>query len=151
MSPTNGNVDVKLNDKKIRTFFENGSCEVEYKYGNYENYKTNKITVAVDWINETVKPQIESLVANISKWTNSDVVLTVTANDGNSGHDLTYSWDEGETYGTDTTKTVTTNGTYYVYVKNSIGSVFGQSIVISNIDKDAPYIGKIEKSTESFN
>ena len=147
MSPTNGNVDVKLNDEKVYTFFENGSCEIEYTYGNYN---TNKITVTVDWINETVKPQIESLVANISKWTNSDVVLTVTANDGNSGHDLTYSWDEGETYGTDTTKTVTTNGTYYVYVKNSIGSVFGQSIVINNIDKVAPYIGKIEKSTESL-
>ena len=150
MSPTNGNVDVKLNDKKIRTFFENGSCEVEYKYGNYENYKTNKITVAVDWINETVRPQIESLVANTTKWTNSDVVLTVTANDGDSGHNLTYSWDEGKTYGTDTTKTVTTNGTYYVYVKNSIGSVSGQSIVIGNIDKDAPYIWNIEKSTESL-
>ena len=150
MSPTNGNVDVKLNDKKIRTFFENGSCEVEYKYGNYGNYKTNKITVAVDWINETVRPQIESLVANTTKWTNSDVVLTVTANDGNSGHNLTYSWDEGKTYGTDTTKTVTTNGTYYVYVKNSIGSVLGQSIVIGNIDKDAPYIWNIEKSTESL-
>ena len=147
MSTTNGNVDVKLNDKKIRTFFENGSCEVEYKYGNY---KTNKITVAVDWINETVRPQIESLVANTTKWTNSDVVLTVTANDGNSGHNLTYSWDEGKTYGTDATKTVTTNGTYYVYVKNSIGSVSGQSIVIGNIDKDAPYIWKIEKSTESL-
>ena len=150
MSTTNGNVDVKLNDKKIRTFFENGSCEVEYKYGNYGNYKTNKITVAVDWINETVRPQIESLVANTTKWTNSDVVLTVTANDGNSGHNLTYSWDEGKTYGTDATKTVTTNGTYYVYVKNSIGSVSGQSIVIGNIDKDAPYIWKIEKSTESL-
>lgn len=134
MSTTNGNVDVKLNDKKIRTFFENGSCEVEYKYGNYGNYKTNKITVAVDWINETVRQQIESLVANTTKWTNSDVVLTVTANDGNSGHNLTYSWDEGKTWTSEKTKTITENGKYVVYVKDALGNVSNREIVVSEIE-----------------
>lgn len=51
------------------------------------------------------------------------VKLTAVAYDEYSGlHDEAYSWDRGVTYGTDSTKVVTENGTYQITVRDKAGN-----------------------------
>ena len=110
--------------------------------GNITTY--NKIV-----INKIDKnaPTISSVVKNPGTWTTENVTLTVTATDAGSGlHSSAYSFDGGSTWQTANTKTYTnnTNG-IIIKVRDVLGNTATyQTINITNIDKTAPIISKVE-------
>ena len=110
--------------------------------GNITTY--NKIV-----INKIDKnaPTISSVVKNPGTWTRGNVTLTVTATDAGSGlHSSAYSFDGGSTWQTANTKTYTnnTNG-IIIKVRDVLGNTATyQTINITNIDKTAPIISKVE-------
>ena len=110
--------------------------------GNITTY--NKIV-----INKIDKnaPTISSVVKNPGTWTTGNVTLTVTAADAGSGlHSSAYSFDGGSTWQTANTKTYTnnTNG-IIIKVRDVLGNTATyQTINITNIDKTAPIISKVE-------
>ena len=110
--------------------------------GNITTY--NKIV-----INKIDKnaPTISSVVKNPGTWTTGNVTLTVTATDAGCGlHSSAYSFDGGSTWQTANTKTYTnnTNG-IIIKVRDVLGNTATyQTINITNIDKTAPIISKVE-------
>ena len=110
--------------------------------GNITTY--NKIV-----INKIDKnaPTISSVVKNPGTWTTGNVTLTVTAADAGSGlHSSAYSFDGGSTWQTANTKTYTnnTNG-IVIKVRDALGNTATyQTINITNIDRTAPIISKVE-------
>ena len=96
-------------------------------------------------------PTISALSLNTKEWTKGNVTLTVKATDSGSGlAEKAYSWDGKKTWGITTTKTVSANGTYTVYVKDKLGNIASKSIKISNIDKTAPTIGALSLNTKEW-
>ena len=97
-------------------------------------------------------PQITSLTANPTTWTNEKVTLTGKAIDKGSGivefqfstnSNLTgdsSGWTQIENTKEEITKTysVSSNGTYYFYVKDAVGNIAKKEIKVSNIDVTAP-------------
>lgn len=87
-----------------------------------------------------------TLTQNLTAWTNEDVTLTVTANDG-SGIGLNskpYKWFSDTDFNTTTQVTVTKNGTYSVMVRDKLGNTATASIIVTNIDKLSPNIAGLE-------
>lgn len=85
-------------------------------------------------------------IENISgEWTNTDITVRFAATD-NSNDTIYYTVSESdaltsaEVTGTETSYTVTKNGTYYVYAVDLAGNLAKKVFTISNIDKDAPVI-----------
>lgn len=119
-----------------------------------ENYiPTMNETLYAQWRDGSL-PFIGMLTSAPTTWTNENVTLTGKAQDLGSGisyyqfstdANLTSS-SSGWTKITNTkneivkTHTVTTNGTYYFYVKDASGKVNKKSIVVSNIDKVLPTV-----------
>ena len=110
-------------------------------------------TLYAKWRDDTL-PFIGMLTSAPTSWTNGNVTLTGKAQDLGSGisyyqfstnANLTSS-SSGWTQIPNTkneivkTHTVTTNGTYYFYVKDASGKVNKKSIVVSNIDKVLPTV-----------
>ena len=80
-----------------------------------------------------------SITSSTSKYTNTNLVLTVTGNDENGLSDAAYSFD-GVNFSHNYQKTVSENGKYSAYVKDYAGNVNSCSIDVNNIDKDRPVI-----------
>ena len=111
---------------------------------------------------DDIAPTINALSANTNNWTNQNITLTGKATDIGSGlvayqfstnNSLTSS-SNGWTTITNTkseiskTYTVTNNGTYYFYVKDSSGNINKKSISITNIDKTSPSTPVITNSSK---
>ena len=94
-------------------------------------------SITINNIDKTA-PDI-TLVADVTDPTPGDIILTVDGTDAFGLATEPYSWD-GSTWGVTNTKAVTTNGTYTAYVKDAVGNVAEKSIIIANIDKEAPNI-----------
>ena len=78
-----------------------------------------------------------TVTSSNTNWTSNDITLTINGtNPGGSTIDQ-YSWD-GTNYSSTKTKTVGTNGTYNVKIKNTAGTVGTCSITVGNIDKTTP-------------
>lgn len=101
--------------------------------------------IVITNIDETV-PSV-SLYASTQDWTNADVLISVSASDDQSGLAVDpYSWDGGATWMSSSTLTVSCNGTYSVIVRDAAGHTATADITVSNIDRTAPTIEKLEKS-----
>ena len=114
---------------------------------------TNHGTMYARWIDSAI-PVTGMLTANPTTWTNGNVTLTGRAQDLGSGisyyqfstdGNLTNSspgWISIPNTKNEIVKehTVTTNGTYYFYVKDASGNINKKSIVVSNIDKVLPTV-----------
>ena len=81
-----------------------------------------------------------SIAANKTTWTNTDVTLTVTGVSPGASSIASYSWDNGATYNSTTTKVVGANGTYTAKVKNQAGTVGTCTYNVTNIDKSTPTV-----------
>ena len=129
-------------NKQVFTQNKDVIIKVRDVAGNITTY--NKIV-----INKIDKnaPTISSVVKNPGTWTTGNVTLTVTATDAGSGlHSSAYSFDGGSTWQTANTKTYTnnTNG-IIIKVRDVLGNTATyQTINITNIDKTAPIISKVE-------
>jgi len=87
-----------------------------------------------------------ALSQNPTAWTNGDVTLSVTANDG-SGIGLNpkpYKWFSDTAFNTTTQVTVAKNGTYSIQVQDKLGNTATASIKVTNIDKLSPNIIGLE-------
>lgn len=111
--------------------------------GTYKVYVKNKAGTIVEksiTINKIDKiAPIIKLTANTVDGadTNTQMILTVDATDNEDGVGLSeqpYSWDEGKTWTSEKTKTITENGKYVVYVKDALGNVSNREIVVSEIE-----------------
>ena len=125
------------------------------KIGNAgEKYiPTNNEIMYAQWIDSAI-PVTGMLIANPTTWTNGNVTLTGRAQDLGSGISYYQFSTNGNLTANSTgwisisntkneivkTHTVTTNGTYYFYVKDDSGNVNKKSIVVSNIDKVLPIV-----------
>ncbi len=114
---------------------------------------------------DQTEPTISSLTKSIEETTNQDMSITGTAQDTLSGlvayqystlDNLTANstgWTTidatTETY-TAPAYTISTNGTYYFYVKDQAGNVTKQEIEIQNIDKTNPTVTSIEGPSQSY-
>ena len=95
----------------------------------------------INYTNDTTAPTAPSVSGNPSSWTNGNITLTAKSTDSASGVSHysfsttkgTYSWQTGAT------KSVTANGTYYVYAKDKAGNISSPTTVtVSKIDKTKP-------------
>lgn len=79
------------------------------------------------------------------EWTKGPVIISYSATD-DSNDTITYAVSDkdnlaaGEITSTETSYTVTQNGTYYVYAKDLAGNIAKKKVVIAKIDKEAPVI-----------
>ena len=80
-------------------------------------------------------------------WTNQDVTVEIAALDKNEYgtrgiglHNTPVSWDEGETWGNDTSYVMQENGTKTVWVRDANQNITKQEVAVANIDKVAPTI-----------
>ncbi len=79
-----------------------------------------------------------SISGNPTSWTKNNQTLTGSGTDTGEGT-VYYSWDNKNNYSTTTkTKTVSSNGTYTLYVKDRLGNETSCNVTVSKIDKDAP-------------
>ena len=100
-------------------------------------------------------PTYTSVTGNAASWTNSNVTLKVNgATDAASGLHSTaysftttsgsYSWQSGNT------KTVSSNGTYYIYIRDAVGNIRSAgSVNVSKIDKTSPVISDVTVQKDS--
>ena len=124
-------------------------------------YNNTKVTLYAIW-KDTTPPVIGTLAFSPTGWTNQNVTLTGKATDLGSGISYyQFSTDEnlnasssGWISITNTTAeitqtyTVSSNETYYFYVKDAAGNVTKESVVITNIDKTAPTVSSMTEETE---
>lgn len=83
--------------------------------------------------------------------TNGTVVIDAGVNVLESGFSLApEAYDFGNGYTSNSTFEVTENGTYSVNIKSSDGQVVSTSVTVNSIDKVAPTISGISKSTEDW-
>jgi hypothetical protein len=91
-----------------------------------------------------------------SAWTNKNIQITFSTTD-NSNDTIKYAVSKSSTLtaaevnGTETSYTVTANGTYYVYAKDLAGNIAKKAVTVSNIDKEAPVITVEEMSSNYTN
>ena len=99
-------------NSNVLTVTTNGTYTI-YVRDNAGNIAQQDITISnIDKTGPTIQ-----LTANTTEWTNENVKLTVSAtdNEGGAGLDSSpYSWDAQQTWGTTTTRYVSSNGEYTV-------------------------------------
>lgn len=118
-------------------------------------------TAVVDFIDLT-EPTISAFAADSEEWATQHV-LTVTAEDLQSGlHKEAYSFDDGKTWTSSHTLTVSENGTYRVIVRDRVGNGEGdfaslaakkntQEIIIKTIDSTPPVLKQSQTPMEWTN
>lgn len=92
-----------------------------------------------------------SVNASSAEPTNSSVTVTVNVNVNDPSFSLAAApFNFGEGWTSASSFEVTQNGTYPVSVQDSTGRVVTESVTVSCIDKDAPVISSVTKSTEAW-
>ena len=132
------NLTYEWNDLSVLTTLlvgENGSYAVTVRGDNIIDTTATIVISNID----TTMPDI-TMSADITELTAEDVLITAVGTDASGLAAEPYSWDGGVTWGTVNTCTVSSNGTYTVFVKDVAGNVAEKNIVIENIDKTAPDI-----------
>lgn len=107
------------------------------------HYRTDAVYVCGAKEAETVASV--SLTCSRTEMTNQDIVLSAGVellNPSLAGESFFYSWDNS-TWAGETSRTVSENGTYTVWVKNQKGEIADASVTVTNIDKIAPVINNI--------
>jgi LPXTG-motif cell wall-anchored protein len=92
-------------------------------------------------VSDTTPPTF-TVSGNPTTWTNGSVTLAVAASDSSSGLNTAgaYSFDNGATWTTSSTKSFSTNQTVSIKVRDNNGNISSQNIVIDKIDTIAPTI-----------
>lgn len=86
---------------------------------------------------------------NATAWTKDDVTLTVSAVDSKDGVGVAaYNWGDG--WSAVTTLKVSENKTYTVSVKDRVGNVAQESVVVDKIDKTAPKITNVKVDPDEW-
>ncbi|MBQ3136897.1 MAG: hypothetical protein IJB74_05370 [Clostridia bacterium] len=94
----------------------------------------------ISYTNDTTKPTV-TVSGNPTKWTNSNVTLTITATDNVYDDDgiAGYSFDNGSTWSeTVKSKSFSSNKTVYIKVKDYAGNITSKTVNITKIDKTKP-------------
>ena len=120
-----------------KTVSSNGTYYIYIRdaVGNIKQATTQKVNM----IDKTV-PSAPNVTANSTSWTNSNVTLTSSSTDSQSGI-AGYSFDGGATWQTENTKSFDTNQSVDVYAKDNAGNISSVSTYnITNIDKGAPSV-----------
>ena len=120
-----------------KTVSSNGTYYIYIRdaVGNIKQATTQKVNM----IDKTV-PSAPNVTANSTSWTNSNVTLTASSTDSQSGI-AGYSFDGGATWQTENTKSFDTNQSVDVYAKDNAGNISSVSTYnITNIDKGAPSV-----------
>jgi len=108
------------------------------KAGHVSEVKSTNLRI------DTAVPSITNVTGNPTDWTNSDVTLTINgASDTLSGlAETPYSFDNGVTWQTESTKVYTENtNDIVIKVKDKLGNVYThESISVTKIDKTAPSV-----------
>lgn len=93
-----------------------------------------------------------TISSNATAWTKDDVTLTVSAVDSKDGKDgvgvAAYNWGDG--WSAVTTLKVSENKTYTVSVKDRVGNVAQESVVVDKIDKTAPKITNVKVDPDEW-
>ena len=93
-----------------------------------------------------------TISGNATAWTKNDVTLTVSAVDSKDGKDgvgvAAYNWGDG--WSAVTTLKVSENKTYTVSVKDRVGNVAQESVVVDKIDKTAPEITNVQVDPDEW-
>ena len=128
-----------LTPKKKQSTSENGSA------------KTVPSSEPVDVEVDKDAPVI-TISGNATAWTKDDVTLTVSAVDSKDGKDgvgvAAYNWGDG--WSAVTTLKVSENKTYTVSVKDRVGNVAQESVVVDKIDKTAPKITNVKVDPDEW-
>ena len=137
---------------KSKTFSSNCTVYI-YVRDAYNNIRLVS-TQTISKIDKSA-PTYTNVMGNAASWTNSNVTLKVNgATDTASGLHSTaysftttsgsYSWQSGNT------KTVSSNGTYYIYIRDAAGNIRSAgSVNVSKIDKTSPVISDITVQKDS--
>ncbi len=102
---------------------------------------------------DKIAPNI-TLETDVKEPTTGQVKISISANDTSGLAAEPYSWD-GITWSNQNTQAVTMNGTYVVYVRDSLGNVASENITVSNIcvpdsvDREPPIIKGLYKNTDA--
>lgn len=129
-------------------FEENGHFTITARDRN-----NNISTVVVDIMNiDKKQPEVSVTMEVLDEGLGKKVKLQAEAEDEDSGiPDEAYSWDEGSTYSDQSSKIVTENGTYQVYVRDKAGNESSAVIEVDVFRKwipEFPFIPKEEETTE---
>lgn len=93
-----------------------------------------------------------TISGNATAWTKDDVTLTVSAVDSKDGKDgvgvAAYNWGDG--WSAVTTLKVSENKTYTVSLKDRVGNVAQESVVVDKIDKTAPKITNVKVDPDEW-
>lgn len=143
---------VLVNSKSIT--LKNGSCDYTVdQNGKYViqatdiagNKNTKEITISK--IDNTL-PQL-TVTGKTNGWTNDDVILTINASDTQAGLNTVKVNDKIITMTNGVgTYTATQNGTYTVVATDKIGNTNQKSIIVNNIDRNAPELTVTGKTDE---
>lgn len=112
---------------------------VQFK-DNADNISCTSASITYD----TASPIITSVSGNPTSWTNNDVTLTVNASDTGSGLNAegAYSFNGGS-WTTENSKSFSENGTVNIRVRDNLGNIISQDVIINKIDKAAPTITSV--------
>lgn len=125
---------------------ENGTYVIRVK-DNAGNIASSTVTVSCI---DRIKPQILEVSKDKNTWTNSYVVIKITAKDDEAGlAKAAYSFDGGKTYSDSNTYVVTQNMELTLAVKDNAGNESYSLIDIRHIDKGQPAV-TIEKQTAGW-
>lgn len=122
------------------TVHENGTVQVKVrdKLGNVspvQDISVNCIDDGLPYIGSITRDKNASYIT---------APLKVTAegfdSDGTPLTGRSYSWDEGKSWGSSKTKTITENGEYIITVRDSAGNTASETIIVDNIDSFKPTV-----------
>ncbi len=132
-----------------KTYTKNGDYQVRVRdnAGNdvTQYFKITKI--------DKTPPTVNSVTGNPTAWQNTDATLKVNATDDGGSGVVEYSFDKGENWQAESSKTFSKNQRRMVIqAKDAAGNVgtYSEKINISYIDKNAPIIGSVQPSTRDW-
>lgn len=132
----------KAKSKKAKVEGCNKDIEIdsgEKKHQIIVSFKKKKQVYNINFIKET--NITVDVMGNVDGWTNQDVTLSINAVSDIPLHSEAYSFDGGETWQKENTKTFSENTEVEIVVRDENGNMSEkQEVVIDKIDKTAPSI-----------
>ena len=122
-----------------------GFASKEHSTSSYRPY------AVINYKNDTTPPTIDEITYTPKGWTKENVTITVKASDSESGlATKAYSFDGGKTWQASNKFKVPKNQTVPIWVIDKAGNPKKTSIKITNIDKTAPTISKVELTPSAW-
>jgi len=106
-------------------------------YNGGYNYRY-QYKVTVTYQDDNTAPSLSTIQPSTTAWTNSDVTLSVTASDSQSGMKRIKLPNGSWVNGSSASYRAPTNGTYTFVAEDNAGNTASKSLTVSNIDKTSP-------------